>query len=150
MKRLIGVLTVLCMLVGCLGWFGMPQTALAANLDNLTGYQLQHVAIAPTLLAAEAIRDVVGEKLSSEYGKKLDLNNTNVRSFRQYAGLYPTLAGLIVKNAPYKSVEDVLAIAGLTDKQKAVLQSNLDNFTVTDVEDALVEGSDRINNGIYR
>ncbi|XHX79800.1 MAG: photosystem II complex extrinsic protein PsbU [Stenomitos frigidus ULC029] len=151
MKRLVRVLTVLCVLVGCLGWFGMPQTALAANLGNLTGSQLQsHLAIAPTLLAAEAIRDAVGEKLSSEYGKKLDLNNTNVRAFRQYAGLYPTLAGLIVKNAPYKSVEDVLAIAGLTDKQKDVLQTNLDNFTVTDVEDALVEGSDRINNGIYR
>ena len=149
MKRLVRVLMVLCVMVGCLGWLGMPQKAMAANLSNVAGYQLNR-AIVPPLLAAEAIRDAVGEKLSSEYGKKLDLNNTNVRSFRQYSGLYPTLAGLIVKNAPYDNVEDVLNIAGLTDKQKEVLKANLGNFTATDVEEALVEGADRINNGIYR
>ncbi len=150
MKRLVRLLTVLCMLFGCVGWLGMPQNALAADLNGLVGSSLQRVAIAPPLLAAEAIRDAVGEKLSSEYGKKLDLNNTNVRAFRQYSGLYPTLAGLIIKNAPYESVEDVLNLAGLTANQKEVLQANLDNFTVTDVEEALVEGADRINNGIYR
>lgn len=149
MKRLVRVLIVLCMMVGCLGWLGMPQKAMAANLGDFSGYSLSR-SIAPTLLAAEAIRDAVGEKLSSEYGKKLDLNNTNVRAFRQYPGLYPTLAGLIVKNAPYESVEDVLNIAGLTAAQKDVLKANLDNFTATDVEEALVEGADRINNGIYR
>ena len=147
MKRLVRVLIVLCMMAGFLG-LGLPQTAFAAEFSSFTGSQWQRVAIAPTLVAA--IRDSVSEKLSSEYGKKLDLNNTNVRSFRQYAGLYPTLAGLIVKNAPYESVDDVLQIAGLTERQKEVLQANLDNFTVTDVEEALVEGADRINNGIYR
>ena len=150
MKRLVRVLMVLCVLVSCLSGLDMSQKALAANLGNVAGYQLNRVTIAPTLLAAEGIRDAVGEKLSSEYGKKLDLNNTNVRSFRQYSGLYPTLAGLIVKNAPYDSVEDVLKIAGLTEAQKDVLKANLDNFTATDVEEALVEGADRINNGIYR
>lgn len=149
MKRLVRVLIVLCMMAGFIG-LGQPQKALAADFGRLSEYQWQRVAIAPTLLGAEAIRDAVGEKLSSEYGKKLDLNNTNVRSFRQYAGLYPTLAGLIIKNAPYESVEDVLKISGLTGQQKEVLQANLDNFTVTDVEEALVEGADRINNGIYR
>jgi len=148
MKRLVRVLIVLCMMIGCFSWLGMPQNALAADLGNLTGYSLPR-AIAPTLLAAETIRDAVGEKLS-ENGNKLDLNNTNVRAFRQYSGLYPTLAGLIIKNAPYESVEDVLKIAGLTEAQKDVLKSNLANFTATDVEEALVEGADRINNGIYR
>ena len=145
MKRLVRILIALCLMVGCLG-LGQPQMAIAADFGSLPVYQ--RLAIAPTLVAA--IRDSVSETLSSEYGKKLDLNNTNVRSFRQYAGLYPTLAGLIVKNAPYESVEDVLKIAGLTAQQKDVLQANLDNFTVTDVEEALVEGADRINNGIYR
>ncbi|MBW4470299.1 MAG: photosystem II complex extrinsic protein PsbU [Stenomitos rutilans HA7619-LM2] len=148
MKRLVRVLIVLCMMVGCMSWLGMPQKATAASLGGF-GYSLSR-PIMPTLLAAEAIRDAVGEKLSSEYGKKLDLNNTNVRAFRQYPGLYPTLAGLIVKNAPYESVDDVLNIAGLTAAQKDVLESNLDHFTATDVEEALVEGADRINNGIYR
>lgn len=147
MKRFVCLLTVLGMLIGCLAWLGVPQSALAANQPAL---QLSTVTFAPKLLAAEEIRDVVGEKLATEFGKKIDLNNTNVRAFRQYPGMYPTLAGIVVKNAPYEQVEDVLNLAGLTDRQKEILQANLANFTVTDVEQALVEGDDRINNGIYR
>ena len=64
--------------------------------------------------------------------------------------MYPTLAGLIVKNSPYASVEDVLKIPGLTEAQIATLTRNMDQFTVTEVEEALTEGADRINNGAYR
>ncbi len=148
MKRVFRLLTILGMLIGCLGWFGVPQNALAANLP--TGLELNGTVFAPKLFAVEEIRDVVGEKLASEYGQKVDLNNANVRAFRQYQGLYPTLAGMIVKNAPYQKVDDVLKIPGLSERQKEILQANLQNFTVTDVEDALVEGGDRFNNGIYR
>jgi photosystem II PsbU protein len=139
MKRLF------CLLIICtvsfLSWGGFIQpNALAATS-------------APTLLAAaEAeldLRDVVSDKMS-ELGAKIDLNNTNMRSFRLYQGMYPTLASLIVKNAPYEKVEDVLNISGLTDRQKDILRTNLDNFTATTQESALVEGADRINNGIYR
>jgi photosystem II PsbU protein len=105
---------------------------------------------APKLLAVEDLRNPMEEKMRTEFGKKLDLNNTNVRAFRQVPGLYPTLAGLIVKHAPYENVEDVLKIPGLTDRQKDVLRSSLNSFTVTEVEEALVEGDDRFNNGIYR
>lgn len=135
MKRLIRFLAALSLVVGCLGW--VSQAAIAANFNGTT------------LLAAE-YRNVVEDKMATEYGKKLDLNNTNVRAFRQLPGLYPTLAGLIVKNAPYESVEDVLEIPGLTDKQKEVLEANLDNFVTTEVSKELVEGGDRYNNGIYR
>lgn len=135
MKRLIRVLAMVSLVVGCLGWFS--QAAVAANL------------ITAPVLAAD-YRNAVEDKMATEYGKKLDLNNTNIRYFRVLPGLYPTLAGLIVKNAPYKSVEDVLAIPGLSEKQKEVLQSNLDNFVVTDVAKELVEGGDRWNNGVYR
>ncbi|GAP95873.1 photosystem II complex extrinsic protein PsbU [Leptolyngbya sp. NIES-2104] len=135
MKRLIRFLAVLSLVVGCLGW--LPQAAIAANFNGVT------------VLAAD-YRNVVEDKMATEYGKKLDLNNTNVRAFRQLPGLYPTLAGLIVKNAPYESVEDVLNIAGLTDKQKEILQANMDNFVTTEVSKELVEGGDRYNNGIYR
>jgi photosystem II PsbU protein len=145
------------MVVGCLGWLELPQSAFAGNLSAVAGQPsllqpafLGSLATAPSFLAVEEVRDAVSEKLASEYGKKVDLNNTNVRAFRQYAGLYPNLAGLIVKNAPYKTVEDVLEIPGLTAAQKEILQANLDQFTVTNVESALVEGNDRINNGIYR
>jgi photosystem II PsbU protein len=106
------------------------------------------------VFAAEAseadLINVVDEKLGSSYGAKIDLNNANVQNFVAYKGLYPTLAGLIVKNAPYDSVDDVLSIPGLSDRQKEVLEANLDNFTATNVETALVEGADRFNNGVYK
>jgi photosystem II PsbU protein len=95
-------------------------------------------------------QNVVDKKLGSEYGRKIDLNNSNIDTFKQYPGLYPTLARAIIQNAPYENVEDVLDIAGLSDRQKDALQSNLENFTVTEVEKALVEGEDRYNPGIYK
>ena len=147
MKRFLRLLTILALLIGCFGWLGVSQDAFAASLPR-TGVNV--TTFAPKLLAVEEVRDVVGAKLASEYGKKVDLNNANVRAFRQYPGLYPSLAGILVKNAPYDRVEDVLKIAGLTERQKEILQENLSNFTVTDVENAFVEGADRINNGIYR
>jgi photosystem II PsbU protein len=141
-------------LVGLLGWFGVSESAIAASLSSDANplAQLTWQTGSSTLIAAaeEKVRDAVSEKLASEFGQKLDLNNTNVRAFRKYPGLYPTLAGIIVKNAPYENVDDVLDIPGLTQQQKEVLKNNLSNFTVTSVESALVEGADRINNGIYR
>jgi len=103
-----------------------------------------------TLLAERPLRNAVDAKLSTEYGSKLDLNNTNVQNFRKYPGLYPTLAGKIVQNAPFNRVEDVLDMPGLTEKQVEVLKDNLDNFTVTVPDPALVEGADRFNNGVYK
>ncbi|MGV0024125.1 photosystem II complex extrinsic protein PsbU [Phormidesmis priestleyi] len=146
MKRFVRFIVTLSLVV-CLGWFGSQmgsQSAMAANLSDFA-------SVRPSaLLAAGPLRNAVEDKMATEYGKKIDLNNTNLRAFRQYQGMYPTLASLIFKNAPYESVEDVLKIPGLSEKQKEVLQANLDNFTVSEVSKELVEGDDRINNGIYR
>ena len=146
-KRLMRLLTILSLLVGCLGWFGVPQNALAADLSSVAFHSLP-------VLAAEGqtsiLRNRADDKLATEFGKKIDLNNTNVRAFTQYPGMYPTLATKIVRNAPYEKVEDVMSIPGLSDRQKQILQANLDNFTVTDVESVFTEGDDRYNNGIYR
>lgn len=138
MKRLVRLLTVVCLLVGCMGWLSVPSQALAAGLGS------------PVVLIAEAPEfNPVDRKLGTEFGQKIDLNNTNVRAFRQYPGMYPTLARIVVENAPYKKVENVLDIADLSERQKKTLQTNLDKFTVTDVEVGLTEGDDRINNGLY-
>ena len=148
MKRLIRLLTILSLLVGCLGWFGMPQQASAANLSSVTLHSVPVLAVeeAQTTLR----RNRADDKLGTDFGKKIDLNNTNVRAFQKYPGLYPTLARKIIRSAPYESVEDVLEIEGLSDRQKQILQANLDKFTVTDVESVFTEGDDRYNNGIYR
>jgi photosystem II PsbU protein len=141
MKRFVSLLAVLCLLVGCLGW--LPQKAMAADL---TGVTLR----SSTLLAVEApLRNRADDKLATEFGKKIDLNNTNVRAFRKYPGMYPNLATKVVDNAPYKQVEDVLEIPGLSARQKELLQDNLDKFTVTEVSDVFTEGGDRYNNGYY-
>lgn len=149
MKRLMRLLTVFCLLVGCLGWLSVPQQALAADFSSVT---LRPV---PVLAAVEEgtttlRRNRADDKLATEFGKKIDLNNTNVRAFQKYPGMYPNLARKIIKNAPYENVEDVLQLEGLSDRQKELLQANLDKFTVTDVESAFTEGDDRYNNGIYR
>ena len=143
MKRFVRWLSVLSLLVGCLGWLGSPQPAIAVDLSRLA---LQPM---PVLAAEVAPRNAVDDK-RAVVGNKIDLNNTNVRAFMQYPGLYPTLARSIVKNAPYEKIEDVLDIPGLSDRQKETLQANFDKFTLSQPESALVEGGDRFNNGIYR
>ena len=142
MKKLIRTLLVLGLLIIALGRFGSFPPALA----------LEHISLRPSaLLAVESpTSSAMEEKLATEYGQKLDLNNSNVRAFRQYSGLYPTLARLIIANAPYEKVEDVLNIPGLTGLQTELLRANLDKFTVTPIEPALVEGGDRYNPGIYK
>ncbi|HCF27673.1 MAG TPA: Photosystem II extrinsic protein [Cyanobacteria bacterium UBA11049] len=146
MKRLIRLLTMLSLLVGLMGWLGVSQPALAANASNFTWRSVPILAVE----SQATLRNRADAKLATEFGKKIDLNNTNVRSFQKYPGLYPTLAKKIIANAPYENVEDVLNIEGLSDRQKQILQANLDNFTVTEVEAAFTEGDDRYNNGIYR
>ncbi|MBD1911178.1 MULTISPECIES: photosystem II complex extrinsic protein PsbU [unclassified Leptolyngbya] len=141
MKRFVGLLLSLAVLVASWGWVG-DLSAIAAPFSRL-------VPISSPLVALE-FRNAVDDKLATEFGAKIDLNNTNVRAFMQYPGLYPTIAKQILKNAPYQDVNDVLDIPGLTDRQLEVLQANLDKFTVSPPENAFVEGDDRINNGIYR
>lgn len=141
MRRLFRILAVITLIVGCWGWLGISEKALASELTRFT------TSLQP-ILAETQLRNPVDDK-RIEIGDKIDLNNTNVRAFRQYPGLYPTLASKIVANAPYEKVEDVLKIPGLTERQKEILQANLEHFTVTETEAAFVEGYDRINNGYY-
>jgi photosystem II PsbU protein len=137
--RRIGLVSTL--IVACLGFLSCFGTVNAAILNGVPH---------STVFALEAVDNAADAKLGSEYGKKIDLNNANITAFSQYQGLYPTLARLVIKNAPYDSVEDVLSIQGLSERQKATLKENFDNFTVTSVETALVSGDDRYNNGVYR
>jgi photosystem II PsbU protein len=137
--RRIGLLSALvAACLGILSWVGPVNAAILNGAPH------------SFVFALEAVDNAADAKLGSEYGKKIDLNNANINAFSQFQGLYPTLARLVIKNAPYDSVEDVLSIQGLSERQKETLQSNLDNFTVTSVETALVSGDDRYNNGVYR
>nr|WP_217359451.1 photosystem II complex extrinsic protein PsbU [Anabaena sp. UHCC 0204] len=139
---MVRLFTVFTLLLSCWGMLGTTQTAQAASFNSFVGNQVPVLAIAR--------QNKADLKLGTEFGKKIDLNNTNIAAFQQYPGLYPTLAKKIIANAPYEKVEDVLSLPGLSDKQKQRLQTNLEKFTVTEYEPNFNEGDDRINNGIYR
>ena len=108
---------------------------------------LMSLSMASSVQAAD-IRNVADDKIA-ERGDKVDLNNSSVRRFQQFPGMYPTLAGKIVLGGPYESVDDVLSL-DLTDRQKELFEKYRDNFTVTAPSIALNEGFDRINDGQYR
>lgn len=103
-------------------------------------------------LMAQAPSNSADAKLATEFGQKIDLNNTNISSFKEYPGLYPTLAKKIIKNAPYKAAGEVLDLDDLSDRQKSTLEKYLKagTFVVTDLEPVFNEGDDRINNGVYK
>jgi len=140
MKRFAHLLVAFSLCLTCL--VGVAPQAMAASWNS-------SMMLASSPATGEVIRNSADSKLGTEFGKKIDLNNTNVRSFRKYPGLYPTLARKVVDNAPYKTVEDVLNIPGLSEKQKKMLNANLDKFTLTSADDTFNEGGDRYNNGYY-
>jgi photosystem II PsbU protein len=145
-KGLVRLLSVLTLIVGCAMFVVTPQTVHAATFKGITFQSVPVLAVEET----QARQNRADERLAEVYGERIDLNNTNVRAFQRYPGFYPTLARKLIANAPYKNVEDVLDLDGLSSRQKDLLQSNLDKFTVTNREAVFNEGDDRINNGIYR
>jgi photosystem II PsbU protein len=135
MKNLVRLLAVVALIIGSF-WGKVPAQAL-----NLTSIAVPSPTVA-ALNAADA-------KLTTEFGEKIDLNNSDIRDFRDLRGFYPNLAGKIIKNAPYEEVEDVLDIPGLSATQKERLQANLEKFTVTEPSKEFIEGDDRFNPGVY-
>jgi photosystem II PsbU protein len=135
MKNLVRLLAVVALIIGSF-WGKVPAQAL-----NLTSIALPSVPVA-VLNAADA-------KLTTEFGAKIDLNNSDIRDFRGLRGFYPNLAGKIIKNAPYEEVKDVLDIPGLSETQQERLQANLEKFTVTEPSKEFIEGDDRFNPGVY-
>lgn len=137
--------------------FGMLVGSLLlsnAQPASAVGFGTQLQSVGNTALLANAggrdLRNSIDDKLATEYGNKIDVNNTNIASFRKFRGLYPTIAGKVVSNAPYDSVDDVLNIPGLSTVEKDRLEQNIDIFTISPPDPALVEGADRFNNGVYK
>lgn len=79
---------------------------------------------------------------------KIDLNNSNINAFKKVSGFYPTLGRIIIQNAPYRSLDDVLHIPGLTEAQQQKIKDNADKFTLYQPDNSL--NRERINNALYR
>ena len=135
MKRFIGILTAILVIVGSWGFAGAATAG-----ENLFTVK------SSTLLARINTADAKRQELIRG---KLDLNNSDVREFRKLRGFYPSLASKIIQNAPYENVEDVLEIPGLSDSQIERLQANLDEFFVTEMDPSMNAGGDRYNPGLY-
>ena len=131
----IGVVLFSCSLL-----FSQPAKAL--NVTSI--FQMN-----PQLLAVESERRNVADDYFSEIADKIDLNNSAIRDFRELRGFYPNLASLVIQNAPYEKVDDVLSIPGLSDSQVERLQANLDKFTVNPPAAVFNEGDERYNPGLY-
>ncbi len=139
MKRLVGIIAALLLVVSSWGFAGVNQ----AQASDLSIFTLQS---SPVLAVRRNTADY--KRLELEQGK-LDLNNSDVREFRNLRGFYPNLASKIIQNAPYDSVEDVLNIPGLSETQKSRLQANMDRFIVTEPAASMNAGGDRYNPGLY-
>ena len=135
MKRLLSWLTGALVLASLMAGLVLPSSAYADD-DLRNKY------------SGNEIRNIADDKIAAREGK-VDLNNSSVRRFQQFPGMYPTMAGKIVLGGPYDSVEDVLSL-DLTERQQELFAKYRDNFTVTPPSIALNEGDDRINDGQYR
>ncbi len=144
--RVLGAVVAFGMLIGSL-LVGSPQPAAAVGFGA-------ELATANTALLANAggreLRNSIDDKFATDYGNTIDVNNTNIAAFRKFRGLYPTIAGKVVSNAPYKAIEDVLNIPSLSAVEKDRLEQNMDIFSISPPDPALVEGADRFNNGFYK
>eukprot|EP00913_Durusdinium_trenchii_P024725 g23207.t1 len=79
---------------------------------------------------------------------KVDINNANIQAYRQFPGMFPTIAGLIGTHGPYKQVSDIYNIPGMEDKLKNIVKKYEGNLVCLPANPAYF--IDRINNGNYR
>ena len=135
MKRLLSWLTGVLLMAGLVAGLILPASVHAD--DDLVGKY-----------SGNEIRNIADDKIAAREGK-VDLNNSSVRRFQQFPGMYPTMAGKIVLGGPYNNVDDVLDL-DLSERQVELFNKYKENFTVTPPEIALNEGDDRINDGQYR
>ena len=138
MKRFASIIAAVLMTLSFWG-FSVVNSARAADLSV---FNMPSTSIL-------AVRTNAADSKLGEIRGKVDLNNSDVRDFRNLRGFYPNLASKIIQNAPYSDVEDVLEIPGLSERQKERLQANLDNFVVTKMSDVMNAGDDRYNPGVY-
>lgn len=78
----------------------------------------------------------------------IDINNANVRAYFKLKGFYPNLAGLIVSNGPYESVEELYELPGITDAMKSALDEHKEKLVA--LEPTPEYEIDKFNNGLYR
>jgi photosystem II PsbU protein len=98
----------------------------------------------------------------------IDINNANVRVYTRLPGMYPSIAKQIVKNVPFKSVEDLYTLKTLSTEQKEIIKKYEKNLVALEPAPEVWNHDmrpssfdclltiflqyvlDNINNGLYR
>ena len=122
-----------------LGWLNSRKQQLASTAAAAA------VAVVPG--AAQAMVDYEGVQYLGGTDK-VDINNANIQAYRQFPGMFPTIAGLIGTHGPYKQVSDIYNIPGMEDKLKNIAKKYEGNLVCLPASPAYF--IDRINNGLYR
>ncbi len=121
-------------------------TALSADRrDFLASAAAAAVGGMAFVMPANAIRDYENIGLLGG-GEIVDINNANIRVYLKMPGLYPTVAGKLVTNSPYKSVADIYNIPGLTGPEKEIMKKYEARFVTKEPSADFV--IDRFNNGL--
>lgn len=100
---------------------------------------------APQLACAEVTYSGVGFLGGSS---TIDVNNANIRVYTRLPGMYPNIAGKIVKATPYNNVGEIASKAGLSSSEVAVLKKYESRFITLEPKPEYV--IDNINNGLYK
>ncbi|MEL7085043.1 MAG: photosystem II complex extrinsic protein PsbU [Cyanobacteria bacterium P01_A01_bin.3] len=125
------------------------SVSLVLNLATPAFAQEEAEAVAPAVQSSAASMTEVDGVPVIDLQPKLDLNYAMLRRFRELPGFYPTLGQKIIKAVPFDSVEDVVNIDGLTDKQVRLLRANFNNFVVGDYDEGANDFETRLNKGFY-
>lgn len=120
------------------------------------GTVTRRALLASTLAAMAASLLPSSAKADREYANvgflggsdKVDVNNANVRAYVQFKGFYPGLAGIIVSNGPYKSVDEIGDLPGLSPAQKKTLDAFKGQLVA--LPPSPQYELDKINNGLYK
>lgn len=144
---------------GCLGCPACSNAATSMQMLNSEGVSRRDFAglAGAAVLAVPAIANADTEYPNVPFlggADIVDINNANIRVYTRFPGMYPTVAGILIKNGPYESVD---AVEGkLTEKlgesftpaMKAVWNKYKDKFVALKVAPEYQE--DIWNNGLYR
>jgi len=133
-----------------------PQTTLAdasviAMEDPIARRELlSKVLLASTMLGAAAANAEIDYPGVGYLGGDsiIDVNNANIRVYQRLPGMYPSAAGKIVSNAPYKSKEDMYAKAKLSPAEAAATKKYESKFIFLEPRPEYI--IDNINNGLYK
>ncbi|CAJ1387708.1 unnamed protein product [Effrenium voratum] len=138
------------------GSSALPAVAGAFGVGAVLGWlnsrkqQIVSVAAAASVAAVPAANAMVEYENIQFLGgsDKVDINNANIQAYRQFPGMFPTIAGLIGTHGPYKAVGDIYNIPGMEESYKTTIKKYEANLVCLPANPAYF--IDRINNGMYR